>query len=175
MHGLVRCKHERRCSRAGGGGRVIQRCHYKNHRYKMWSGGCEWRHASQSCPEDLGGGGFEKSQLVEFLLRTVELSSNVRRRRLTFGARGGLTAGVAHRGGRWKSRHRKIVPLSFFCRKSSNSKVIKSFVPELRSRQVLFVFRDSYVIYIWVMNILCKFHIFMYGYVTPRIFQMNQI
>ena len=31
---------------------------------------------------------------------------------------------------------------------------------------MFFVFRDSYVIYIWVMNILCTFHIFMYGYVT---------
>ena len=33
---------------------------------------------------------------------------------------------------------------------------------------MFFVFRDSYVIYIWVMNILCLFHIFMYGYVTVR-------
>ena len=66
-------------------------------------------------------------------------------------------------GGRWKSQHRKIVPLSPYVEKPFNSKVIKSFVPELRSRKV---FRDSYVIYIWVMNILCTFHIFMYGYVT---------
>ncbi len=43
--------------------------------------------------------------------------------------------------------------------KSFNSKVIKSFIPELRSRQVFFVFRDSYVIYMCVMNILCTFHI----------------
>ena len=35
---------------------------------------------------------------------------------------------------------------------------------------MFFVFRDSYVIYIWVMNILCTFHIFMYGYITPRYF-----
>ena len=45
-------------------------------------------------------------------------------------------------------------------------KVIKSFVPELRSRKFFFEFRDSYVNCIWVMNILCTFHIFMYGYVT---------
>ena len=31
---------------------------------------------------------------------------------------------------------------------------------------MFFVFRDSYVIYIWVMNILCTFHKFMYVYVT---------
>ena len=47
-----------------------------------------------------------------------------------------------------------------------NSKVIKGFVPELRSRYVFFMFRDSYVLCIYVMNILCTFHIFMYGYVT---------
>ena len=28
------------------------------------------------------------------------------------------------------------------------------------------MFRDSYIIYIWVMNILCTFHIFISGYVT---------
>ena len=47
-----------------------------------------------------------------------------------------------------------------------NSKVIKGFVPELRSRYVFFLFRDSYVLCIYVMNILCTFHIFVYGYVT---------
>ena len=47
-----------------------------------------------------------------------------------------------------------------------NSKVIKGFVPELRSRYVFFVFRDSYVLFVYVMNILCTFHVFMYGYVT---------
>ena len=35
-----------------------------------------------------------------------------------------------------------------YVEKPFNSKVIKSFVPELRSREVFFVFRDSYVIYI---------------------------
>ena len=47
-----------------------------------------------------------------------------------------------------------------------NLKVIKGFLPELRSRYVFFVFRDSYVLCIYVMNILCTFDIFMYGYVT---------
>ena len=40
-----------------------------------------------------------------------------------------------------------------------NSKGIKGFVHELRSRYVFFVFRDSYVLCIYVMNILCTFHI----------------
>ena len=47
-----------------------------------------------------------------------------------------------------------------------NSKVIKGFIPELRSRYVFFVFRDSYVLCIYVMNILCTFHISISGYVT---------
>ena len=46
-----------------------------------------------------------------------------------------------------------------YVEKPLNSKVIKGFVPELRSRYVFFVFRDSYVLCIYVMNILCTFHI----------------
>ena len=42
---------------------------------------------------------------------------------------------------------------------TSNSKVIKGFVPELRSRCVFFVFQDFYVLCIYVMNILCTFHV----------------
>ena len=37
--------------------------------------------------------------------------------------------------GRWKSQHRKVVYLSPCVEKPFNSKVIKSFVPELRSRK----------------------------------------
>ena len=47
-----------------------------------------------------------------------------------------------------------------------NSKVIKGFVPELRSRYVFFVFRDSYVQKIYIMNILCTFRIFISGHGT---------
>ena len=59
------------------------------------------------------------------------------------------------------SQHRRIVSLSPNVEKPFKSKLIKSFVPELRSRKCFFffVFRDSYVFYIWVMNILCTFHI----------------
>ena len=39
-------------------------------------------------------------------------------------------------GGRWKSQIRKIVSLSPDVEKPFNSRVIKSFVPELRSRKV---------------------------------------
>ena len=51
-----------------------------------------------------------------------------------------------------------------------NSKVIKSFVPKLRSRYVFFVFRDFYVLCIYVMNILMYVsHIAVSGYGTPGI------
>ena len=56
--------------------------------------------------------------------------------------------------------------LSPYVEKPFNSKVIKRFVPELRSRQVFFVFRDSYVLCIYVMNILSTFHILVADYVT---------
>ena len=53
-------------------------------------------------------------------------------------------------GCRWKSQNRKIVPLSPYVEEPLNSKVIKSFVPEQRSRRVFFTFQDPmfYVIYV---------------------------
>ena len=41
-----------------------------------------------------------------------------------------------------------------YVEKPLNSKVIKRFVPELRSRKCFFVFRDSYVTYMCVMYIM---------------------
>ena len=60
---------------------------------------------------------------------------------MTFGARRGLASGAAcGGGGRWKSHHRKNVYLSPYVEKPFNSKVIKSFVPELRSRKCFLCF-----------------------------------
>ena len=42
---------------------------------------------------------------------------------------------VLWRRGRWKRQNRKIVPLSPYVEEPLNSKVIKSFVPERRSRK----------------------------------------
>ena len=52
--------------------------------------------------------------------------------------------------GRWKSQ----MYLSPNVENTFYSKVIKSFVPELRSRYVFFVFRDSYVLCCLYMNIM---------------------
>ena len=65
-----------------------------------------------------------------------------------------------------------------YVEKPFNSKVIKSFVPELRSRQVFFVFRDSYVLCylcaLWTLRTFCvpvwicifPISVFIYGYIT---------
>ena len=55
--------------------------------------------------------------------------------------------------GRWKSRDRKIVSLSLYVEKPLNSKVIKSFVPELRSRKCFSCFGIP-MLYMCVMDIL---------------------
>ena len=64
--------------------------------------------------------------------------------------------------------------LSPYVEKPFNSKVIKSFVPELRSRECFSCFGIPmfYVIYIWtlwkfcVSVWICLFHVFISGYVT---------
>ena len=99
---------------------------------------CGWCHA----PEAHGGfWGFWKSQLVE--LRTGQQT-----RRSTFGSRRGQTnlraTGAARDGGgRRKSQNRKNVYLSPHVEEPLNSKVIKSFVPELRSRKCFSCFGIS--------------------------------
>ena len=94
---------------------------------------------------------FEKSQLVEIEAWTMP-DEFVR---------------YGHRA--WWGADEKVsiekLCLSPYVEKPFNSKVIKSFVPELRSRKCFFVFWDSYVLYIYVMNILCTFHISISGYV----------
>ena len=100
---------------------------------------CRWRHAPEACG---GFWGFWKSQLVEFSPVSEEdgwLSL----------ARGGLATG-AHvlGGGRWKSLNRKNVYLSPYIEEPLNSKVIKSFVPELRSRTCFRVSRFLWSMYI---------------------------
>ena len=71
-------------------------------------------------------------------------------------ARGGLGQ-VSHEmgGGRWKWQNTKIVPLSPYVEKPLNSKVIKSFVPELRSRKCFSCFEIPmfYVIYLWTLYV----------------------
>ena len=81
--------------------------------------------------------------------KLVELRLDTGREGSTF-----AWAGVARdAGGRWKGQNRKMVPLSPYVEKPLNSKVIKSFVPELRNRYVFFEFRDSYVLSLWTFDV----------------------
>ena len=79
----------------------------------------------------------------------------------------GLVAGATRVAGADRKASTERLCLSPYVEKPFNSKVIKSFIPELRSRKCFSCFGIP-VFYVYVMNILCTFHIFMYGYVTPR-------
>ena len=86
---------------------------------------CEWHHA----PEARGG-------FWEFWRKLVELRTGQRTRRVDFRLLvEALGRCRARWGGRWKSQNRKNVYLSPYVEEPLNSKVIKSFVPELRSRK----------------------------------------
>ena len=83
-------------------------------------------------------------------------------------ARGGLATGahVLEVGGRWKSQNRNNVYLSPYVEEPLNSKVIKTFGPELRSRKCFSCFEIPMFYVIYVMNIICMFHISVSGYAT---------
>ena len=91
---------------------------------------CGWRHAL----EGRGGfGGFWKSQLVELSPASEKdgwLPELAEARRI-------FSLRVSHMlgEGRWKNQYRKNVYLFPYVKEPLNSKVIKSFVPELRSRE----------------------------------------
>ena len=101
---------------------------------------CEWHHAPKA------RGGF-----WEFWRKLVELRTGYRTRRVDFRL---LTEafGQEMRWG-WKSQNRKNVYLSPYVEEPLNSKVIKRFVHELRSRYVFFEFRDSYVLSLWTFDV----------------------
>ena len=137
------------------GGCVVRRCQNKNPRENGWPvdvNDVMHRKRAQRILGDL-----KKSQWVEFCLGRRRLASFTRRSQAS-----GLVAGATRVGG-WAGGN---VIIESLCNSVPyvNSKVIKSFVPELRSRYVFFVFRESYVICIYVMNIICTFHISVSGY-----------
>ena len=80
-------------------------------------------------------------------------------------------------GDRWKSQNRKIVPLSPYVEKPLNSKVIKSFLPELRSRKCFscFEIRMFYIIYIWTLYILFTHNCIWLWYILSVFFLVTVI
>ena len=113
-----------------------------------------WKHE-----EDLGD--FEK---------VVELRTRNQTRRVNFrGLQRPDEFGRYRCQMRWRADGKVIIERLCISRpyvETFNSKVIKGFVPDLRSHYVFFMFRDSYVLCIYVTNILCTFHISVSGYGT---------
>ena len=112
--------------------------------------GSEWRHAPEACAQTIMGD-FEK-------VSWVELSPASREDGWLSRARGGLGQ-VSHEmgRGRWKSQNRKNVYLSPYVEEPLNWKVIKSFVPELRSRKCFSCFEIPMFYVIYFTNIPCTF------------------
>ena len=123
---------------------------------------CEWHHA----PE--GREGFWevwKSQLVELRtrLRTGKVDFRGTLRPVEF-AHYGRRSGW---GCRWKSQHRKNLNLSPYVEEPLNSKVIKSFVPELRSRKCFSCFEIPMFYQYMLWTFYVRFAYPYHGYGTP--------
>ena len=72
--------------------------------------------------------------------------------------------------GRWKSQNIKNLYLSPYVEEPLNSKVIKSFVPEQRSRKCLSCFEIPmfYVIYIWTFDVHFPYSCMAMVHPSPR-------
>ena len=142
MHGLLRCNINANVNARAGGAYMSLR-DVTIPQIGNGASKCDWRHA----PEARGGFG-------EFWRKLGELSSASGEDGWLSPARGGLGQ-VSHVfwGGRWKSQNRKNVYLSPYVEEPLNSKLIKSFVLELRSHYVFFEFRDSYDLSSWTFEV----------------------
>ena len=163
MHRLLRCNINTSVHAHARSGRVTQRCHNSPDRKRgLQSAGDVTR---RKHAEDLGD--FEKvSQLEKSWVlpreKTVGFRLLAEARPVAF-----VAGSTRVCGGRWNSQNRKNVYLSPYVEEPLNSKVIKRFVPELRSRYVFFEFRDSYVLCIYIWTLYVHFtHGVYYGYVT---------
>ena len=139
----------------GWSGRVTQRCHNSPRWETGLASANDVTHRKRA--EDLGN-----------LKKVSGVQTCLGRRRLAFAClpkpgQWPLWRVPHEMGGRWKSQNRKNVYLSPYVEEPLNSKVIKSFVPELRSRKCFSCFEILmlYVIYIY-MNIICPFHTWPY-------------
>ena len=122
--------------------------------------GCEWRHAPEACARRILG--ILKKSVVELSPAWGEDGWLSLAR---WSQASGLCSGCARvcmcvcvGGGQMEKASIERLCLSPYVEEPLNSKVIKSFVPELRSRYVFFEFRDSYVLCIYVMNIMNVLH-----------------
>ena len=129
----------------GRGWRVTQRCHNSPDGKRG-----EWVRITLRI-----GSARRILELRKKSVRSVEFSLG--RRRLAFVCSPRPCAGVARfgSGGRWNRQNRKNVCLSPSVEEPLNSKVIKSFVSELRSRKCFSCFEIPmfYVIYTWTLYV----------------------
>ena len=137
MHGLLRCDINagvRSCARSG---RVTQRCHHRNPRWETGIGSA-WNVTH-----------LKRRRIWGILKKSV---SWVLPREKKFGCR--LLAETLRRMRtcvRWKSQNRKNMYLSPYVEEPLKSKVVKSFVLELRSRKCFSCFDISmYMLYIYI-------------------------
>ena len=142
MHGLIRCNNNTGVRACAGGADVSLRDVTIAH---IGSGvtECGWRHA----PEEFGG-------FWEILKKSVSLDETcLGGRRLVFAcSRRPLWRVPPCWGADEKARIERLC-LCPYVEEPLKSKVIKRFVPELRSRYVFFEFRDSYVLSLWTFDV----------------------
>ena len=131
------------------GGCVVHRCQNKNPIERLTSG-CEWRDAPEAWARRILGD----------LKKSVELRPASEEHGSLSLARWSQASGlgqVSHEmgGGRWKCQNRKNVYLSPYVEEPLNSKVIKSFVPELRSRRCFSCFEIPmfYIYILWTFHV----------------------
>ena len=147
--------------------RTRKLCRSQMSKYKSqivnWTRGCELRHEREAWAKDFLR--FEKSQLVEIVPRKKKVDFR-------------LLAVALCRVHTWFGAVEKVsierLYLSPYVEKPLNSKVIKSFVPELRSRKCFLCFGipmlSIYELWtLWTFCVpvwRCLFHVFISGYVT---------
>ena len=148
MHGLVRYKHERRCSRARGVDVSFRDVTIKIPDSRC-DQGCEWRHTPEAWAEI-----WEKSVSWDWDLGEARWICALRAPRLCVCGGGDGNAVI----------DRLCLSLPYV-EKPFNSKVIKSFVPELRSRKWFLCFGipmlSIYELWTFYVRFPCPYH----GYV----------
>ena len=150
-------------------GRVIQRCNNRNPRWETGPGSANGvTHRKRE--EDFRR--FEKVSWVETCHRTRRVNFRGSQRPDEFARYGRHTRWGR---GRWKSQNKKNVYLSPYAEEPLNSKVIKSFVPELRSRKCFSCFEIPifYVYMLWTFYVCFTYLYHGYGTLVDLVYWLT--
>ena len=151
MHGLLRCNINAGVHTLARSGRVTQRCHNSPDEKRGY------RVRVTSCT-----GSARKA--LGILKKSVSwVESCLGRRRLTFAEALWRVPHEMVTGVRWKSLNRKNVYHSPYVEEPLNSKVIKSFVPELRNRKCFSCFEiPMFNVYmLWTFYVHFNIHVWL--------------